>query len=46
MKTINPLPTIIEISVFVINPNLIKKFCVGGALNIYIVFQHYNSHIL
>ena len=44
--TFNPLPAIIEISVFVINHNLIKNFCVGGALNIYITFQHYNSHIL
>ena len=41
--TINPLPTIIEI---IINPNLIKKFCMAGALNIYIAFQHYNSRIL
>ena len=31
---INSLPTIIEISVFVINSNIIKKFCVGGTLNI------------
>ena len=32
---LNPFLTI---GVFVINPNLIKKFCVGGALNIYITF--------
>ena len=31
---VNSLPTIIKLSVFVIKPYLIKKFCVGGALNI------------
>ena len=30
-RSFNPLPTIIEI---IINPNLIKTFCVGGALKI------------
>ena len=43
----NPLPTIIEISVFVINLNLIRKYCVGGALrSIYLFSTLYLSYFI